>query len=101
MNPFPSTPDLLEVAENVVWFKEPTETLNAPIHFLSYAMRYGTDLDLIALEKSAIGLDHCREALDHALAGVFDPRSWAYWNLKCGRTPPPLPVRNLNAIHTV
>ena len=26
--------------------------------------------------------DDLREALEHAPAGIFDPRSWAYWNLK-------------------
>jgi hypothetical protein len=27
-------------------------------------------------------------------AGIFDPRSWAYWNLVCSRRPePPMPVR--------
>jgi hypothetical protein len=25
------------------------------------------------------------EVLEHAPPGVFDARSWAYWNLKCGR----------------
>jgi len=34
------------------------------------------------------------EVLDHAPPGIFDRRSWAYWNLKCGREPvPPLPTR--------
>src|SRR5208283_3927990 len=31
---------------------------------------------------------------DKAPPGIFDPRSWACWNLKCGRLPaPPLPAR--------
>ena len=35
-----------------------------------------------------------REALDRAPPGIFDPRSWAYWNLKLGRYPAPaLPRR--------
>jgi hypothetical protein len=39
-----------------------------------------------------------RYALDHAPAGVFDPRSWSYWNLILGRYPaPPLPERKLHA----
>jgi len=41
-----------------------------------------------------VGKDEFREVLDKAPPGVFDVRSWAYWNLKCGRQPtPPLPTR--------
>jgi hypothetical protein len=36
------------------------------------------------------------EALDNAPPGIIDPRSWAYWNNKMGRyPPPPLPKRVL------
>jgi hypothetical protein len=57
-------------------------------------MTYGTVEDLRALEGLA-GQREFREALEHAPPGVFDARSWAYWNLKCGRVPaPPLPVRH-------
>jgi hypothetical protein len=36
-----------------------------------------------------------REALDRAPPGIIDPRSWAYWNSKMGRyPPPPLPKRH-------
>jgi hypothetical protein len=31
----PATPALLTVAERVVWFKPPTETLADPLHFLA------------------------------------------------------------------
>lgn len=94
MKPIPITPELLTVAERVVWFKPPFETLAEPLRFLTYVMTYGTPEDLRAVQKIA-GVDQFREALDHAPPGVFDPRSWAYWNLKCGRIPPPpLPVRS-------
>jgi hypothetical protein len=56
-------------------------------------MTYGTLEDLRALH-GVIGPDEFREVLDNAPPGVFDARSWAYWNLKCSRSPaPPLPVR--------
>src|ERR1700733_9873703 len=97
MKPFQPTPELLEVAGRVVWFKEPQETLDNPIHFLAYAMKLGTADDLIALDKAGVSLAHFREVLDNAPAGIFDERSWSYWNLRCGRTPvPPLPVRKLD-----
>jgi len=97
MKPFQPTQELLEVAGRVVWFKEPKTTLDDPIHFLAYAMKLGTADDLVALDKAGINLIHFREVLDNAPAGVFDARSWTYWNLRCGRQPvPPLPVRNFD-----
>lgn len=56
-------------------------------------MTYGTPEDLAAL-RGVIGEDMFCEVLDRAPPGVFDRRSWAYWNLICGREPcPPLPTR--------
>lgn len=93
MKSLPLTPALLTVAQRVVWFKEPVAALADPVHFLAHVMTYGTVEDLRALQ-GLIGPDEFREVLDHAPPGIFDARSWTYWNLKCGRTPaPPLPVR--------
>jgi len=93
MKPLPATPELLAVAERVVWFKTPAEALAEPVHFLAYVMTYGTVEDLRAL-KGLVGQREFRETLEQAPPGILDPRSWAYWNLKCGRVPaPPLPVR--------
>jgi hypothetical protein len=63
-------------------------------------MTYGTPEDVEALRGVVSKEDLC-EVLDHAPDGVFDPRSWAYWNLKCGRQPaPPLPTRaGLQPVH--
>ena len=93
MKPLPNTPALLAVAKRVVWFKEPADALADPVHFLAHVMTYGTVEDLRVVE-SVVGVKEFFETLDHAPAGVFDPRSWTYWNLKCGRVPvPALPVR--------
>jgi hypothetical protein len=93
MKPLPVTSALLAVAQRVVWFKKPVDALAEPIHFLAHVMTYGTVEDLRALQ-GIMGLDEFREVLDHAPPGIFDARSWAYWNLKCGRAPaPPLPMR--------
>jgi hypothetical protein len=93
MKPLPQTPELLTVARRVVWFKEPAQVLTEPLLFLSHVMNYGTPEDLAAL-RGLIGKDEFREVLDHAPPGVFDQRSWAYWNLICGREPPPpMPTR--------
>jgi hypothetical protein len=95
MKPFSATPEMLAVAERVVWFKPPSEALADPVHFVAHVMTYGTVEDLRALE-GLVGPSEFRETLEHAPPGVFDPRSWAYWNLRCGRVPaPPLPVRRV------
>ena len=94
MKALPETSQLLAVAQRVVWFKAPSEALADPVHFLAHVMTYGTVEDLRALEGVA-GYPEFRETLEHAPPGIFDARSWAYWNLKCGRAPaPPLPVRD-------
>lgn len=93
MKPLPLNPALLRVARRVVWFKEPEEALADPVHVLAHVMTYGTVEDLQALE-GLIGRDEFCEVLDKAPPGVFDPRSWACWHLRCGRQPPPpLPTR--------
>jgi hypothetical protein len=93
MKPLPSTPELLTVARRVVWFKEPAEALSDPVALLAHVMTYGTVEDLAAV-RTVVGKDEFREVLDHAPPGIFDRRSWAYWNLICGRRPPPpLPTR--------
>ena len=93
MKPLRETPELLAVAERVVWFKPPRETLADPVHFLAHVMTYGTVEDLRTL-NAVVQPGEFREALEHAPPGIFDERSWAYWNLKCGHSPaPPMPVR--------
>jgi hypothetical protein len=93
MKVLPKTPELLRVAQRVVWFKTPEAALDDPVHFLAHVMTYGTPEDIAAV-RGVVGRDELGEVLDHAPPGVFDPRSWAYWNLICGRRPPPpLPTR--------
>lgn len=94
MKALPATPELLAVARRVVWFKTPVEALAEPVHFLAHVMAYGTVEDLSTLE-GVVGPSEFIEALEHAPAGVFDPRSWAYWNLKYERASAPLPVRHM------
>ena len=90
----PPTPPFLEVARRVVWFKEPADTLKNPVHFLAHVMTYGTLRDLRCLAP-IISPEDWHNALKSAPAGIFDDRSWAYWNLKFGTPEAPLPVREL------
>lgn len=93
MKPLPKTPELLRVARRVVWFDEPEKALADPVRFLVHVMVFGTIEDLAAL-RGIVGRDEYREALEQAPPGIFDARSWAYWNLVCARKPaPPLPTR--------
>ncbi|MGH6949297.1 MAG: hypothetical protein ACREH4_00335 [Vitreimonas sp.] len=64
-----------------------------PALLAAHILTFGGVEDVNAL-RAQYSDDDLRDALDAAPAGVFDARSWAYWNLVVGRyTPPPLPER--------
>lgn len=91
----PKTSELLTVAKRVVWFKKPEDTLEHPEHFLAYLMTYGF-YEEVEIVQRYVTLKDFSEALKHAPPGIFDPRSWNYWNLICHRLPiPPMPKREL------
>ena len=93
MNPIPLTPAIQEIARRVIWFEPPERAIENPIRFMAYAMTYATHQDMRVL-RQFVSDDDFQDALDHAPPGIIDPRSWAYWNLKMGRyPPPPLPNR--------
>lgn len=93
MNAIPVTPATLDVARRVIWFETPERALADPLQFMVYAMTYARHEDMRVL-RQFVSDDDLREALDKAPPGIIDPRSWAYWNLKMGRSPlPPLPRR--------
>lgn len=79
---------LLDLAKRVIWFEPPEAALADPVRFLSYVMTYGTADDL-AIALTFFGAEDFRDALEKAPPGIFDARSWAYWNLVVGRCPPP------------
>lgn len=82
-------------AKRIVWFKPPEEALDDPLELLAHAMKHATDEDM-ALLLEHVGESGLREAIDHAPAGIIDPRSWSYWNARIGRFPAPsAPQRNL------
>lgn len=97
MNAIKLTPDIAAVARRVIWFEPPEQAIADPIRFLAYAMTYGDVADMNAIRRYVTN-DELLEAVTLAPAGVFDARSWAYWNLVLGRYPvPPLPVRTFDA----
>jgi hypothetical protein len=93
MKPLPNTPELHAVARRTVWFRRPEEAIADPVHLIAHVLTYGTHQDVKTLRRYVTDAE-LREAIEHAPPGVFDARSWAYWNLKIGRYPaPPLPAR--------
>lgn len=87
------TPALRDAARRCLWFKSPEEAVDYPEHLAAHIMTYGGTADIDALREQ-LDLDDIRSALDAAPPGVFDARSWAYWNVKVGRfETPPMPVR--------
>ncbi len=93
MKPLPNTPELRAVARRTVWFQDADEALADPLHLIAHVLTYGTYEDVAVLRRYVLD-DELRYAVEHAPPGIFDGRSWAYWNLKIGRYPaPPLPSR--------
>lgn len=90
MNP----PDLQLVAKRVVWFKNPEDALRDTKLFLAHVMTYGTLSD-ITTTLHYFSESEFEAVLDHPPSGVFDRRSWIYWNFRYGREPvPAIPGRN-------
>lgn len=91
----PQTEELAELARRIIWFEAPADALADPTRFLAYLMTYGTAEDIAVARRYFAEADF-REAVEQAPPGIFDERSWAYWNLIAGRYPaPPLPQRRL------
>ena len=94
MNALPLTPEIEAIARRVVWFEPPEQAIADPVRFLAYAMTYGDHADMTVIRQH-LSDDDLKEALSNAPPGIFDPRSWAYWNVKLGRYPtPPMPQRS-------
>jgi hypothetical protein len=94
MNPIPATSKMLSVVPRIIWFEPPERALADPVRFMAYAMTYARHEDM-RLIREYVSDEDFREALDRAPPGIIDPRSWAYWNSKMGRyPPPPLPKRH-------
>ena len=83
------------VASRLFWWKTPAEALADPTRFLAQVMTYGSIEDLSVVER-LFPESSFREVLSNPPAGVFDPRSWAYWHVRFGlRVPAELPRRKL------
>jgi hypothetical protein len=95
MTPLPLTAELERVARRCVWFRAPAEAVADPPHLIAHVLTHGTHEDVATLRRY-VDDDALRKALAQAPPGVFDARSWSYWQLILnGRSPaPPLPTRS-------
>jgi hypothetical protein len=85
--------DLQRVANCAVWFKALEESLQEPELFLAHLMTYRTVTDIATALKCYSEADVDR-VLKDLPAGIFDLRSWNYWNLRYRHEPvSPLPDR--------
>ncbi len=85
--------DLVRISLRTVWFRTPEEAVADPVHLIAHVLTYGTHEDVETLRRYVCD-EELSDAIRNAPPGIFDPRSWAYWNLKIGRYPaPPLPTR--------
>jgi hypothetical protein len=94
MMPLPGTEEMRAVAARVVWFKDPDAALADARHFLAHVMTYGTAED-VAVVRGVVPAEAFEEVLENPPPGIFDARSWAYWNLilRDLSPSPPLPTR--------
>ena len=98
MKSIPLNEETSLVAAQIIWFEPPVKALADPVRFMAYAMTYAVHEEMRVI-RQYVSDDDFREALDHAPPGIIDARSWAYWNSKMGRyPPPPLPLRRFGNV---
>ena len=87
--------DLQEVARRVVWFKRPDDTLRDTKLFLTHVMTFGTLREIRTVLRYFSEKDF-EAVLNDPYPGIFDRRSWIYWNVRYHHEPvPELPKRNI------
>ncbi|MGC2395418.1 MAG: hypothetical protein WA579_05410 [Rhodomicrobium sp.] len=95
MRQIPLTPQIARIAKRIIWFESPVAALRDPVRFMAYAMARACHKDMQVIRRH-VSWEDFLEALDRAPPGIIDARSWAYWNLRAGRyPPPPMPKRQL------
>lgn len=94
-----SRPALLPFARRYIWWKSPEDALEQPRRVIAQVMNLGDHRDVEALAR-IVGDEVLRDALEHAEAGQFGERAWAYWHYRLGLAEvgrvPPLPTRSFS-----
>jgi hypothetical protein len=86
--------DLERVAKRLFWWKSPEQALSDSHRFLAQVMVYG-EIEDLAVARKHFPESAFRRVLAEPPAGLFDPRSWAYWHVVFGLEAPPEPPRRL------
>ena len=89
------TPEFRRLAGRCVPSEPPGRAIADVPRFAAHVLTFGTVEDCAVL-RGQLPDDLLPAVLDAAPPGVFDARSWAYWNLVAGRgwrSCPPLPAR--------
>jgi hypothetical protein len=78
---------LATLAPKYIWWKKSDDASLTPRRLIAQIMDIGVfdDVQRVAEE---IGDDALRDAVAHAEAGWFSPRSWTYWHYRLGLVEP-------------
>lgn len=91
----PESRPVERLAQRLIWWQPPDESLKDPIRLISQVMALGTWEDVV-LARQCWTTEDFRQTLQNAPPGVFDKRSWSYWHRLLGfPSIPPLPKRKL------
>lgn len=86
-------------AAKYIWWKTPDEALHQPERIVAQVMELG-DYEDVQTIADQLGDPYLKTVLLHAQAGVFSPKSWAYWHYRLGLSRPgqvpALPKRRLS-----
>ena len=86
-------------ASRYIWWKTPAQALKHPERIIAQVMDIG-DYDDVQQMMRAFGENAPCYVIRHAEAGMFRPRSWAYWHYRLGLAAPnqvpPLPQRRVS-----
>ncbi len=90
------TDELRKVVKNCMWFELPEQAIQNVPRLAAYIFTYGTPEETQIL-RNQLTDEELQVCLDNAPAGIYDVRSWAYWNLMAGRfDTPPMPQRSFD-----
>ena len=89
---------LLEMARKYIWWLTPNEAVISPQRIIAQVMNIGDYADVQNMAMR-LGDESLRDAIAHAQAGQFNPKSWHYWHYRLGLAElgqvPELPIRRL------
>jgi hypothetical protein len=95
--PLTLTPELRDALATCVWFEPPEKAVAIPARAAAYILTYGLNEQWRPL-LAQLGPEGLLAVLEAAPPGIYDARSWAYWNLRAGRYPtPPMPQRTFKS----